>query len=68
MLYDELAVGMRVGKIMSDNVFELLEQTENGEIIKVIYKGSWLLVDNGYLNWGNTVAPKKSTVFRNEAR
>ena len=50
VLYDELAVGMRVGKLMSDNVFELLEQTENGEIIQVKYKGSWLLVDNGYLN------------------
>lgn len=25
-------------------------------------------MDNGYLNWGNTVAPMKSTIFRNQAR
>ena len=26
--------------------------------MKVKYKGAWILVDNGYLNWGTTVAPK----------
>ena len=25
-------------------------------------------MDNGYLNWGNTIAPKKQTIFRNDAR
>ena len=68
VLYDELAVGMRAGKLMNDNEFELYDKKANGDLIKVKYKGSWLLVDNGYLNWGNTIAPKKSTIFRTEAR
>ena len=58
VLYDKLAVGMRGGELMQDNEFELLEKKDNGEIIKVKYKGAWLLVDNGYLNWGTTIAPK----------
>ena len=43
---------------MGDNTFELLEQKDNGDIIKIKHRGLWLLVDNGYLNWGNTIAPK----------
>ena len=58
VLYDELAVDMRVGNLMSDNEFKLLDQKDNDNIIEVKYKGSWLLVDNGHLIWRNTIAPK----------
>lgn len=43
---------------MGDNIFDLLEQKDNGDIIKIKYRSSWLLIDYGYLNWGNTIAPK----------
>ena len=68
VLYDQLAVGLRTGSLMNDNIFELFDRNKRGEIIKVKYEGAWLLVDNGYLNWGNTVCPMKTTIFRNEAR
>ena len=68
VLYDKFAVGLRKGLLMNDNSFELFDMNDNREVIKVKYKGAWLLVDNGYLNWGNTVSPMKSTIFRNQAR
>ena len=51
-----------MGTLMDDNTFELFDKNANGDIIKIKYRGAWLLVDNGYLNWGNTVAPMKNTI------
>ena len=67
VLYDKLAVGLRSGELINDNIFDLYDKDANGNIIKVKCIGSWLLVDNGYLNWGNTIAPIKNTVYRDEA-
>ena len=68
VLYDKLAVGIRQGDLLNDNIFELNDKSPDGEKMKVKYKGAWLLVDNGYLNWGNTISPMKRTVYRNETR
>ena len=68
VLYDNFAVGLRKGDLMTDNIFELHDITDAGEDIKVRYRGCWLLVDNGYLNWGNKICPMKRTIYRNESR
>ena len=65
---DELATQMRKGKIMMDNIFELLDYNDEGGICSVKYRGAWLLVDNGYLNWSNTIPPMKQTMFYKEIR
>ena len=39
-----------------------------GEIIEVKYKGCYVIVDNGYLNWSVTVPPMKETNRRSEIR
>jgi hypothetical protein len=36
--------------------------------MKVKYKGAWLIVDNGYLNWATTVPPMKKSCIRSEIR
>ena len=58
VLYDTLVRGVHDGDILSDYEFELLEYDENNSIVKVIYKGVWFIVDNGYLSWSCTVPQK----------
>ncbi|KAG7349035.1 DDE superfamily endonuclease [Nitzschia inconspicua] len=48
--------------------FELYALDENGEVYKEKCKGGWLLVDNGYLNWGVTIPPIKESSTRAEWR
>ena len=65
---DELATQMRKGKVMMDNIFELLDYDDDGVICSVKYRGVLLLVDNGYLNWSTTIPPMKQTIFYKEPR
>jgi len=53
---------------MEDVSFELLERNAQGHINSVRYKGPWLIVDNGYLNWSMTVPPLKVTADAKEIR
>jgi len=46
---------------MEDVEFVLLEANDKGDIVKIKYEGSWLIVDNGYLNWSVTVPLLKVT-------
>lgn len=62
VLFDTLIRGVHDGDIHSDYEFELLEYDNNGNIVKVIYKGVWFIVDNGYLSWSCTVPPEKDPV------
>ena len=66
--FDELVTRIRSGEILNDVNFTLFERDANGNIVEVIYTGAWLLVDNGYLQWSNTVPPHKITVSRKEKR
>ena len=68
VMYDELARGLKNGTILQDNLFELFEKASDGSIITVKYCGAWLLVDNGYLNWGVTIPPMKQTMYVTETR
>lgn len=60
--YDKLAVDMKNGEVLHDLCFELYDYDENGSIVKVKYKGGWLLVDNGYLLWSTTIPPYKRSL------
>jgi len=68
VLYDELARGLKNGELLTDNTFELFERGATGDIIKVKYCGAWLVVDNGYLNWGVTIPPIKRTMYITDTR
>ena len=68
VLFDEFVESIRSGKVLSDNEFVLFERVEGGRIVSVTYKGVWLLVDNGYLQWSCTIPPFKYYANRSELR
>ena len=68
VLYDKFACDLKKGKIMQDHIFELLQKDHNGNICAVKYRGAWLLVDNGYLNWGTTIPPMRNTIYKDASR
>ena len=53
---------------MNHIIFKLYKRTYNGNLISVKYCGAWLLVDNGYLNWGVTIPPMKNTIYVTKTR
>ena len=59
VLYDPLISSVHDGLLHNDFEFKLFEKRSNGDIVEVIYKGLWFMVDNGYLNWSCTVPPVK---------
>lgn len=65
--FDQIAMGLKNGTILSDFIFELYDYNSSGEIIKVKYWGPWLLVDNGYYHrWSTSIPPFKTTISRKE--
>ena len=59
IVYDDLIYGVRDGVIPDDFEFMLYECNEEGDVVEVIYKEVWFMVDNGYLAWSCTVPPGK---------
>jgi len=53
---------------LNDFSFSFLEQIADGLIVEVAYKGAWLLIDNGYLNWSTMVPPMKQAIYTKEIR
>jgi hypothetical protein len=68
VLFDEFVMGIHKGEILQDVEFELLERNQSGEIVSVLYKGVWLIVDNGYLRWPISICPYKQTEMYKEIR
>ena len=68
ILHDDLARGIYEGTILSDVEFVLLEEDIAGNIVECRYKGTWLIVDNGYLPWPTTIPPFKQTANQREIR
>ncbi len=68
VLFDDFVRGIHEGSLMEDVSFELLERNAQGHINSARYKGPWLIVDNGYLNWSTTVPPLKVTADAKEIR
>ena len=46
--FDTLMVGIQSGELLQDVQFKLYDTNVTGEVIKVKYKGGWVIVDNGY--------------------
>ena len=67
VLFDTFGKEIKRGSILQDNVFYLLA-ARDGEVVKVKYRGVWVVVDNGYHNWSCTVPPFKNSNFRDEIR
>jgi hypothetical protein len=62
--------GIHEGRILQDMEFNLLQHDKagGGNIESVKYRGAWVLVDNGYLQWSTTIAPFKHTSSLKEYR
>jgi len=59
ILFDDFAIALHEGTILNDFSFVLLEKSADGSIVEVTYKGAWLIVNNGYLNW-STMVPQSN--------
>ncbi len=68
VLFDDFVRGIYEGKVLSDVQFELFEYDAEGNVKSQQYKGPWLIVDNGYLNWSATIPPFKITADQKEIR
>lgn len=68
VLFDSFVVALSEGTVLDDAEFELYERAADGTIVRVKYKGAWVRVDNGYLNWPTTVPPIKTSCRRTEIR
>ena len=68
VLFDAFVHGLKRGRTLSDATFHLLERKADGEIVAVKYRGSYVIVDNGYLPWSCTVPPFTRTVSRPHIR
>ena len=68
VLYDDFINRLHNGKYNNMHDFTLKAFGANGEIIKQKYKGAYVIVDNGYLNWSVTVPPMRTTSYRTEIR
>ena len=54
---DTFVSGIRDGSVLDDCDFELLAHGKDGEVRSLRFRGAYLIVDNGYLNWSCTVPP-----------
>ena len=68
VLFDYFVNRLHDGKCDDLHQFTLMDFGPNGEIIHTKYKGCYVIVDNGYLNWSVTVPPLKQTSVRSEIR
>ena len=57
---------LRDGYLVQDNDFELLNYDHLGNMISVKYKGVYVIVNNGYLQWLCTVPPFTITIDLDE--
>ena len=53
------------GKVLPDLTFEPFEHDRHGAVVSKVYKGPWIIVNNGYLKWSTTVPVFK--LMMNEA-
>lgn len=68
VLFDTFIRGIKRGDILNDHVFYLNEYDSDGQVVKVMYKGVWIIVDNGYHAWATTVPPFTNTGYQDEIR
>jgi hypothetical protein len=66
--FDRFITQIRDRSNLEDHTFELLAHGRGGEVYTVKYKGVYIIVDNGYLNWSCTVPPFTVTSNVDEIR
>jgi hypothetical protein len=67
-LFDVFMLGVNNGTHLSDVEFDLYDTDPEGNVIKIRYRGGWIMVDNGYLSWSTTVPPYKLASQRAQIR
>jgi hypothetical protein len=68
ILFDEFINSLKNGDL-DDCEFFLFERNKvSGEVMRVRYKGVWVLVDNGYLDWSVTIPPFKLCSMTSQIR
>jgi hypothetical protein len=65
---DQFISGVQDGYLLQDNDFKLLDYDHLGNVISMKYKGVYVIVDNGYLQWLCTVPPFTITSDMDEIR
>ena len=65
VLFDTFIRDVKRGNILNDHIFELYEM-QNGETVRVKYRGVWMIVNNRYHAWANTIPPFSNTAFHDE--
>ena len=68
ILFDEYINKIKGGLYDDKMQFEFYDFDKNGKVILVKYRGCFVIVDNGYLNWSVTVPPIKTTDICTEIR
>ena len=68
VLFDPLVTSVKDGYVPDDFEFTLKEYDTDGNVVDIIYKGVWFMVDNGYLAWSCTVPPIKNATRYNAIR
>ena len=66
--FDQFVSGIRDGKVLEDIEFQLYERDRFGKVITIKYRGGYVIVDNGYLQWSVTVPPFKVSNSESEIR
>ena len=66
--FDHFINSIRDGKLCDNNMFILLEKSDDGTIKEVMHRGAWVLCDNGYIKWSNLMCSHKHTSNRKETR
>ena len=62
--FDCFATNIHEGKYLGKNEFNLLD--DKGK--EVSYRGAWILVNGGYLNWSSLICPFKEAISMKEQR
>ena len=59
--FDTFLAWVRNDEILTNNKFELLAYDKDGNVISVMYRGVYVIVDNEYLTWSCIIPPYSST-------
>ncbi len=57
MRLDNFVSGIQDGTVLENVTSELFAHNKDGKVKKMCFRGTYLIVDNGYLNWSCTVPP-----------
>ena len=66
--FDTFLKRVRNNEILTDNKFELLTYDKGCNVITVMYKGAYFIVDDGYLAWSCNIPPFSATNKIDETR